>query len=483
MSISTKTPKDVLKLIKENEIKFVSYRYVDPFGQLQNFISPTHQLELETFEEGVPFDGSSVRGWKSINESDMKLVPDAASSYIDTFADEAILCMMCSVFDPITNEPYMRDSRQIAAKTLEYLKKSGLGDTAYFGPEAEFFIFDKVKFGNGSNYSFYEVDVAGAGWNSGKDKEEVGSNPNLSQANIGYKTPSKGGYFTTAPLDKMHQIRLDMMMALEEAGLTIERGHSEVATGGQGEINFKFENILEQGDNVIKYKHILRNIAANWGKYLTFLPKPLAGDNGSGMHCHFSIWKGDENLFAGKEYADLSQMALYAIGGIIKHGKAIAAFSNPTLNSYHRLVPGFEAPVTLAYSQRNRSAAIRIPVTKPGKPKRIECRFPDASSNPYLTFSALLCAAIDGIQNKIDPGKALDKDLYELPQKELAKIPQMPGSLSEALDSLDKDRKFLIDSGAFSDDFIDMWINWKKTEVDAIRLVPHPKEFELYYDI
>jgi glutamine synthetase len=273
------------------------------------------------------------------------------------------------------------------------------------------------------------------------------------------------------------------MTALEEAGLIIERGHSEVATGGQGEINFKFENILTQGDNVIKYKHILRNIAANWGKYLTFLPKPLAGDNGSGMHCHFSIWKDGENLFAGKEYANLSKIALYAIGGIIKHGKAIAAFSNPTLNSYHRLVPGFEAPVTLAYSERNRSAAIRIPVTKPGKQKRIECRFPDASSNPYLTFSALLCAAIDGIKNKIEPGEAFDKDLYEVSKKELSKIPQMPSSLSEAIQHLDQDREFLTNSSGFTDDFIDMWINWKKTEVDAIRLVPHPKEFELYYDI
>jgi len=480
MPISCKTPKDVLKLVKENELKFVRYRYIYPFGQLQNFIAPTHQLELETFEEGVPFDGSSVRGWKSINESDMKLVPDPTSSYIDTFSDEPILCMMCSVFDPITNEPYMRDSRQIATKTLEYLKKSGLGDTAYFGPEAEFFIFDKIKFANGSNYSYYEVDVSGAGWNAGKDSEEISNN---TQSNIGYKTPNKGGYFVTSPLDKMHDIRLNMMTALEEAGLTIERGHSEVATGGQGEINFKFEDILEQGDNVIKYKHILRNVAANWGKYLTFLPKPLAGDNGSGMHCHFSIWKDGENLFAGKEYANLSQTALYAIGGIIKHGKAIAAFSNPTLNSYHRLVPGFEAPVTLAYSERNRSAAIRIPVTKPGKAKRIECRFPDASSNPYLTFSALLCAAIDGIKNKIEPGKALDKDLYELSEKELAKIPQMPGSLTEAIEALDKDREFLTISKAFSDDFIDMWIKWKKTEVDAVRLIPHPKEFELYYDM
>ena len=475
---SCKTPADVLAVCKEYDIEFVSFRYTDPFGQLQHFISPVHQLSEETFVDGVPFDGSSVRGWKSINESDMKLIPDPSSAFLDPFSDSTTVCMMCSVVDPITGENYMRDSRQIAIKTVEYLVKSGVGDTAYFGPEAEFFIFDKIKYSSGSNHSMYEVDVTNGGWNTDKDYDT-----DEMELNCGYKPPAKGGYFTTPPIDKAHDIRMDMMKTLEEVGLVVERGHSEVATGGQGEINYQFADLITQGDNMVKFKYVLKNVAANWGKYLTFLPKPLAGDNGSGMHCHFSIWKDGENLFAGDKYADLSQTALYAIGGIIKHGRAIAAFSNPTLNSYHRLVPGFEAPVTLAYGQRNRSAAIRIPFTKPGKAKRIECRFPDASSNPYLTFSAILCAAIDGIQKQIDPGKSLDKDLYELSEAELAKITQMPHSLEEALKALEADKEFLTQSGAFTEDFIQTWIEWKKSEIDQIRLTPHPKEFELYYDV
>jgi glutamine synthetase len=479
--LNCKTPADVLKAIKEHEISFVSFRYVDPFGQLQHFIAPTHQINEDTFVDGVPFDGSSVRGWKSINESDMKLIPDPASSYIDPFTDDLTLCMMCSVFDPITNEPYQRDSRQIAINAVKYLKSSGIGDTAYFGPEAEFFIFDKIKYSSGPNHSMYEVDTAGAAWNRKSDNEEINNQSSI--PNQGYKTPHKGGYFVTAPLDKTGDIRVDMMKTLEASGLVVERGHSEVATGGQGEINFKFDELLTQADNTIKFKYILRNVAASYDKYLTFLPKPLAGDNGSGMHCHFSIWKDGENLFAGSEYANLSQTALFAIGGIIKHGRAIAAFSNPTLNSYHRLVPGFEAPVTLAYSQRNRSAAIRIPVTKPGKAKRIECRFPDASSNPYLTFSAILCAAIDGIKNKIHPGDAMDKDLYEIPEEEVNKIPQMPGSLEEAIKALQADKEFLLAGNVFTEDFINSWIEAKQGEIDQIRLNPHPKEFEIYYDI
>jgi glutamine synthetase len=481
LNISCKTAKDVLKLIKEEEIKFVSYRYTDPFGQLQHFIAPSHQVNLEVFVDGVPFDGSSVRGWKSINESDMKLIPDPSSAYIDPFSEDLVLCMMCSVFDPITDEPYLRDSRQIAIKATEYLQQSKIGDTAFFGPECEYFLFDKIKYSNGSNHSMYQVDVANAAWNTGNDSEDIHIKDN--QANMGYKPPHKGGYFTTSPIDKDHDIRLEMMKTLEAVGLVVERGHSEVATGGQSEINFRFDELLTQGDNVFKYKYVLRNVAHTWGKYLTFLPKPLAGDNGSGMHCHFSIWKDGENLFAGEEYADLSETALFAIGGIIKHGRAISAFSNPTLNSYHRLVPGFEAPVTLAYSQRNRSAAIRIPITKPGKAKRIECRFPDSSSNPYLTFSAILCAAIDGIKNKIHPGEATDTDLYELEPEKLAKIPQLPGSLTEALEALKQDMDFLTEGGVFTKDFINTWIEWKNKEIDSLRLSPHPKEFELYYDI
>lgn len=472
-TISCNTPQDVLKAIKDNDISFVSFRYVDPFGQLQHFMSPVHEFSLETFTDGVPFDGSSVRGWKSINESDMQLIPDPKSAYIDPFTEETTICLMCSVVDPISEDIYLRDSRQIAKGVEEYLIKSGIGDMAFFGPELEFFVFDDIRYSSGANHSFYEVDSATGIWNTSREEEP----------NTGYKTPHKGAYFTTSPLDKTHDIRVEMMKTLEESGIVVERGHSEVGTGGQSEINFRFADLLTQGDNATKYKYILRNIGALYGKYVTFLPKPLAGDNGSGMHCHFSIWKDGKNLFFGDNYAELSDIALYAIGGIIKHGKAIAALTNPTLNSYHRLVPGFEAPVTLAYSQRNRSAAIRIPVTKGDKAKRIECRFPDASANPYLAFSALLLAAIDGIKNKINPGKSLDKDLYELPAKELARIPSMPASLGEALEALKKDQQFLLDSGVFTKDFLDMWIEKKQAEIDTLRLIPHPKEFELYYDI
>ncbi len=473
MPISCQTPQDVLKTVSENEITFVSYRYSDPFGQLQHFISPIHELSLETFTDGVPFDGSSVRGWKSINESDMQLIPDPKSAYVDPFTDEPTICLMCSVIDPISGEAYNRDSRQIAMKALEYLKSTAIADTAFFGPEAEFFAFDKVKYSSGPNHSFYEVDAAGASWNTGKNEEQ----------SVGYNTPPKGGYFTTPPLDKSHELRIEMMKTLEETGIVVERGHSEVATGGQGEINIRFADLLTQGDNMLKYKYVLRNVGALFGKYVTFMPKPLAGDNGSGMHCHFSLWKDGVNLFAGDEYAELSETALFAIGGIIKHGKALAALTNPTLNSYHRLVPGFEAPVTLAYSQRNRSAAIRIPVSKGQKAKRIECRFPDAASNPYLAFSALLLAAIDGIKNKIHPGNPLTQDLYEMDKTELAKIPQMPSSLGEALESLKNDSEFLVKSGVFAPDFLEMWIEKKTAEIDSLRLIPHPKEFELYYDV
>jgi glutamine synthetase len=471
--ISCKTPQEVLNIVSENQITFVSYRYCDPFGQLQHFLAPTHELSLDTFSDGVPFDGSSVRGWKNINESDMQLIPDPSSAYIDPFSDEPTICLMCSVFDPITGQAYDRDSRQIAIKAVEYLKSTGIADTAYFGPEAEFFAFDKLKYSNGPNHSFYEVDSVGAKWNTGKHEE----------ISIGYNAPHKGGYFTTPPLDKNHDLRIEMMKTLEEVGVVVERGHSEVATGGQGEINVRFADLLTQGDNMVKYKYTLRNVGAMFGKYVTFMPKPLADDNGSGMHCHFSLWKDGQNLFAGNEYAELSETALFAIGGIIKHGKAIAALTNPTLNSYHRLVPGFEAPVTLAYSQRNRSAAIRIPVSKGEKAKRIECRFPDASSNPYLAFSAILLAAIDGIENRINPGEALNQDLYEMDKSELSKIPQMPSSLQEALESLVSDHDFLAKGDVFSGEFLKMWITKKTAEIDAVRLIPHPKEFELYFDV
>jgi glutamine synthetase len=461
---------DFLKALKELQIQFVSFRYTDPFGQLQHFTTPASQVDLQTFEQGLSFDGSSVRGWKSIEESDMILIPDPTTTYKDPFEQNLTLCVICSIFEP-DNSLYLRDGRQIASQTLKYLKQTGFGDMAYFGPEAEFFIFDSLKYSNGSNHSFYEVDSVEGFWNTGKDEH------------TGYKPPYKGAYFTAAPLDKYHDIRLEMMKFLEFSGIKVEKGHSEVATGGQGEINIAPADLLKQADNMTIFKYVLRNTGRLYQKFVTFLPKPLAGDNGSGMHCNFSIWKDGQNQFVGSEYAGLSKTALYAIGGIIKHAKAIASFTNPTLNSYHRLVPGFEAPVNLAYSQRNRSTAIRIPIVTNFKATRIECRFPDPSSNPYLAFSALLCGAIDGIKNQIHPGDPINQDLFEMDSKKLSKIPAMPSSLEEALNSLKKDKQFLLDSGAFTQDFLDMWDKFKRDEIDQIRLAPHPKEFELYYDI
>ncbi len=468
------TPADVLSVIAEFEITFIDLKFSDPFGQLQHIAIPTHEFSAHSFEEGIAFDGSSIRGWKDINESDMQLIPVAESTYLDPFITEPTLSILCDVVDPLTKEPYDRDSRQIAKKVVAYLQTLGIGDQVYFGPEAEFFIFDKIKFGSGANYSFYEVDSEEAIWNSGKDDG----------SNIGYKIPHKRGYFPVAPLDKTADIRLEMMRTLEEAGIVVERGHHEVGTAGQAEINIRYNDLVTMGDEMAKFKYILRNVGAQYGKYVTFLPKPLAGDNGSGMHCHLSIWKDGKNTFAGGAYAGLSETALFAIGGIIKHGRAMSAFTNPTLNSYHRLVPGFEAPVRLAYSARNRSAAIRIPVAVySDAARRIEVRFPDASANSYLAFAALTLAAIDGIQHQIHPGDALDKDIYAMSQAELAQVIQMPGSLQEALSSLQADSEFLTKSGAFSKDFLEMWVAAKQAEIDAVRLVPHPKEFELYGDI
>jgi len=472
--IQCQTPDDVMRVISEKGIAFIDLKFSDPFGQWQHLTVPAHEFSIDTFEEGVPFDGSSIRGWKGIQESDMLLIPDPKSAFIDPFIQEPTISLVCDVVDPITKEPYNRDPRQIAKKAIEFLKSTGIGDIAYFGPEAEFFIFDDIKFVNGPNIAYYEVDSVEGWWNTAREE----------MPNLGYKTPYKRGYFPAPPLDKTAPIRMEMVKTLEEVGITVEREHHEVGTAGQGEINFRFADLITTGDNVLKYKYVLKNVGYKHGKYVTFLPKPIAGDNGSGMHTHFSIWKDGENQFAGDQYAGLSETALYAIGGIIKHGKAIAAFTNPTTNSYHRLVPGFEAPVKLAYSARNRSAAIRIPMgSQSPKAKRIECRFPDASSNPYLAFVALLMAAIDGIENKIHPGEPLDKDIYSLPPEELANVPSMPASLQEAIDALKEDMDFLLKGGVMDEDFINMWIETKQEEVDAIRLVPHPKEFELYYDI
>ncbi len=472
--IQCQTPDDVMRVISEKGINFVDVKFSDPFGTWQHLTVPAHEFSIETFESGVPFDGSSIRGWKGIQESDMLLIPDPKSAFIDPFIEEPTISLVCDVVDPITKEPYSRDPRQIAKKALEFLKSTGIGDIAYFGPEAEFFIFDDIKFSNGANHAFYEVDSIEGWWNTGREE----------MPNTGYKIPYKRGYFPVPPIDKMAPIRMEMVKTLEEVGITVEREHHEVGTAGQGEINFRFSDIVTTGDNVLKYKYVLRNVGYKHGKFVTFLPKPLAGDNGSGMHTHFSIWKGDENMFAGDKYAGLSEIALYAIGGIIKHGKAICALTNPTTNSYHRLVPGFEAPVRLAYSARNRSAAIRIPVGSASpKAKRIEVRFPDASSTPYLAFTALLMAALDGIENKIDPGESFDKDIYSLPPEELEGVPTTPSSLQEAIDALKEDNEFLLKGGVMDEDFLEMWIETKQAEVDEIRLVPHPKEFELYSDI
>ncbi len=465
------TPQEVLKMIEQEGIQYVDLRFSDPFGQWQHLTIPAYEISEDTFENGRGFDGSSIRGWQSINESDMLAKPDPNTAFIDPFIEPKTLVMICDIYDPVTGERYGRDTRYIAQKAIEYLKQTGIGDTAYFGPEAEFFILDSVEFGNDANYSFWRVDSEEGWWN-----REI--------ASTGYKIPHKRGYFPAPPLDKTMDLRNEMVTILSDLGVIVELHHHEVATAGQAEIDIRFDSLVEQADKLFLYKYIVKNVAAKHGKYATFMAKILPNDNGSGMHTHFSIWKGDEPLFAGSGYAGLSETALYAIGGILKHARAIVALTNPTINSYHRLVPGFEAPVRLAYSARNRSAAVRIPMySQSPKAKRIEVRFPDATSNPYLAFSALLMAAIDGIENKIDPGEPFDKDIYSLPPEELEGIPQLPGSLEEALNELENDYEFLLKGGVFTEELIQLWIETKRAEIDELRFTPHPKEFELYFDI
>ncbi len=465
------TPQEVLSLIEQEGIQYVDLRFSDPFGQWQHMTLPAYEISEESFEAGIGFDGSSIRGWQSIHESDMIAKPDPNTAFVDPFIEPKTLVMVCDIYDPITGERYGRDSRYIAQKAEQYLKQTGIGDTAYFGPEAEFFILDSVEFGNAEHYSFWRVDSEEGWWN-----REITSS--------GYKIPHKRGYFPTPPLDKLTSIRNEMTTILSEIGITVEVHHHEVATAGQAEIDIRYDSLVNQADKLFIYKYVVRNVAARHGKYATFMAKILPNDNGSGMHTHFSIWKGGEPLFAGSGYAGLSETALYAIGGILKHARALVALTNPTINSYHRLVPGFEAPVRLAYSARNRSAAIRIPMYfQSPKAKRIEIRFPDATSNPYLAFSAILMAAIDGIENKIDPGEPFDKDIYSLPPEELEGIPQLPGSLEEALNELEKDYEFLLKGGVFTEEFLQLWIETKREEIDSLRFIPHPKEFELYFDI
>ena len=467
-------PADVLKFVKDNDIKIIDLRFMDMPGLWQHFSVPTHELTESSFEEGFGFDGSSIRGWKSIEASDMLAMPDPATAFIDPFMAESTLSLTCTIAETGTKEVYTRDPRGIAQRAEKYLQSTGLADSAVFGPEAEFFIFDSVQFDTKSNGTFYSVDSEEAIWNTGRDESP----------NLGYKIRHKEGYFPVAPLDTQQDIRTEMCLVMEKLGIQIERQHHEVATAGQAEIDFRFDTLVKTADNMMLYKYVIKNVARKHGKTVTLMPKPLFGDNGSGMHTHQSLWKKGKPLFAGHEYAGLSQLALYYIGGILKHAKALCAICSPTTNSYKRLVPGYEAPVNLAYSQRNRSAAIRIPTySENPKTKRIEYRPPDPSANPYLCYTALLLAGLDGVLNKIDPGEPIDKNMYELPPEEIAKVPQVPGSLSEALDLLEKDHAFLLKGDVFTADFLEMWISAKRKEADAIRLRPHPYEFFLYYDV
>ncbi len=468
-------PSDVLAMAKEKGAKVVDLRFMDFPGVWQHFTVPLRELEESSFEEGFGFDGSSIRGWQPINASDMLVIPDASTAKMDPFFEIPTLVLICDIKDPITFESYSRDPRFIARKVENYLKSTGIGDTVYIGPEAEFFIFDDIRFESAQNRAFYEIDSIEGAWNTGRDE-----GPNL-----GYKPRYKEAYFPVPPMDKFQDLRTEMLLVLEELGIEIEAQHHEVASGGQAEIDMRFKPLLQMSDQLVWFKYVLKNVANRAGHTVTFMPKPLFGDNGSGMHTHVSIWKDGKPLFAGDQYAGVSQMALYAIGGILKHCKALCAFSNPTTNSYKRLVPGFEAPVNLAYSSRNRSAAIRIPMySSSPKAKRIEFRTPDPSCNGYLAFSAICMAVIDGIQNKMDPGDPLDKNIYDLPPEEMANVPSAPGSLEESLAALKADHEFLLKGDVFTKDVIDMWIEYKTdAEVNPVKLRPHPHEFSLYYDI
>ena len=470
------TPQEVIARIKNQEIQAVDLRFVDLPGLWQHFTMSTKEFSEDAFEEGVGFDGSSIRGFQEIQESDMLLFPDATTAFDDPFTAAPTLVLICNVKDPVTGESYSRDPRYIAQKAAAYLKSTGIGDTAYFGPEPEFFILDSVRFSQGYDHGFYYVDSKEGFWNSGKEE-----NPNL-----GYKPRYKEGYFPVPPMDSQQDIRTEMMLTLESIGVDIEVHHHEVGTAGQAEIDMRFDSLVSMGDKLLKYKYVIKNVARRHGKTATFMPKPIFQDNGSGMHVHQSIWKGDKNtFFEAGTYADLSKTALYYIGGILKHAPALLALCNPTTNSYRRLVPGYEAPINLIYSQRNRSAAVRIPLySRSEKSKRAECRFPDPSCNGYLAFSAMLMAGLDGIQNKLVPPGPLDKDLYDLPPEELAKIESTPGSLPEVLDALEQDHEFLLKGDVFTRDVIENWLAYKREhEVDAIRLRPHPWEFALYFDI
>jgi len=469
------TPKKVLEFAREKKAKIVDLKFMDLPGMWQHFSVPISELKEESFEEGFGFDGSSIRGWQSIHVSDMLVIPDPETVFMDPFTQIPTLSMICNIYDPVTREPYSRDPRYIAQKAEAYLKSTGIADTAYFGPEAEFFIFDDIRFDQNEHCGFYYVDSKEGRWNSGKEE-----NPNL-----GYKPRYKEGYFPVPPSDSLQDLRSEMVIKMQEIGIEVECQHHEVATGGQAEIDMKYQPLVKMSDYMMLYKYVIKNVARLHGKTVTLMPKPLFNDNGSGMHTHQSLWKDGKPIFAGDGYGGLSDVARYYIGGILKHAPSLCAFVAPTTNSYKRLVPGFEAPVNLAYSSRNRSAGVRIPMYSPNpKAKRIEVRFPDPSCNPYLAFSAMLMAGLDGIENKIDPGDPLDKDIYGLTPEELAQVPSVPGSLEEALKALEQDHEFLLKGDVFTMDVIETWIDYKiNREVNPIKLRPHPYEFALYYDI
>ena len=469
------TPSEVVKFASDQGAKMVDLRFLDLPGLWQHLTVPVSELSEDVFSDGYGFDGSSIRGWQAINASDMLIIPDPATACLDPFMKATTLVMICDIVDPITRENYSRDPRNIAKKAEAYLKASGVADTAFVGPEAEFFVFDDIRFDSNEHACYYFVDSAEGQWNSGREE-----GPNL-----GYKPRYKEGYFPTPPTDSLHDLRTEMVLALEQLGIRVEAQHHEVATAGQGEIDMRFDSLVKMADKLMWYKYVLKNVAHRNNKTLTFMPKPLFNDNGTGMHTHQSLWKDGQPLFAGDGYAGVSQMCLHYIGGILKHAPALCALVAPTTNSYKRLVPGFEAPVNLAYSSRNRSAGVRIPMYSPSpKAKRIEVRFPDPSCNPYLAFAAMLMAGLDGIENRIDPGEPLDKDIYELSPAELSKVPSVPGSLEGALDALEKDQEFLLKGDVFTPDVLDMWLDFKRTkEVDPVRLRPHPYEFMLYFDI
>jgi glutamine synthetase len=474
--VEERTPDDVLQLISDEDIEIVDVRFCDLPGLMQHFSMPANQLTADVFDEGVGFDGSSIRGFQEIQESDMLLVPDPNTAVVDPFTQHKTLDLNCFVNDPVTGESYSRDPRYVARKAEDYLTSTGLADTCYMGPEAEFFVFDDVRFDQNEHEGYYFIESVEAAWNTGREE-----NPNL-----GYKARYKEGYFPVPPMDHFQDLRSEMILVLERLGVEIEIHHHEVGTAGQAEIDMRFDSLLRMADKLMLYKYVVKNVARQAGKTATFMPKPVFQDNGSGMHTHQSLWKGGEPLFYSEAgYAGLSDMGRWYIGGLLTHAPAILAFSNPTTNSYKRLVPGYEAPVNLVYSQRNRSAAVRIPLySQSPKAKRLEFRCPDPSCNPYLAFSAMLMAGLDGIQNRIEPPDPMDKDLYDLPPEELSKVPQVPGSLDAVLAALEEDQAFLKAGGVFTDDLIETWLTYKReNEVDALRLRPHPWEFALYYDL